>query len=899
MGFPMRIHILVIGLVCAGLAALTATPSLAQTANPSSFLLGPNLASQFDWQREWGTIHLNSYADGLNDPGVPSSANGVVPCIPGTDNCSAFSDGVTGGAVIHGIKYDIKNSVVNCASAQLPTCAVSNAGCLANTPPYTRGEFSSIICQYFNNNVGPLGDPYSLVYMPLYDSRSYDSASGGPQQLIINNCVRDIYAKDNGAGAFSPVGHVFNSTEKSSWVLGNGATGLNAGSQLPKSYYYYQRSSDNAWVYSMVAPQTGTFAAGTLSQVDNYSPNLAAIKSYRISDSADGDNFIIVDPNPFFDLRQYAYSGSPEPYANCPVLGLKMYDGICDPTGYAGCNLPVYGVGPTTTATGASGASFSVNNYPVMWSGYALAWSFITPDQYWNNVQNRQDVNGAPLYVKPFNSNPVLMLVRADSYCTNEEMTSDPSSTTTDLPCMQYLQYVTNASQPLGGSFMDLYGPHEDAGTKDNAAAFVLKHDYNFTNGVLDLTSPVMVGTAAVGFFDTQATYIKADGTAALAVDTTIPLGTNSMGVSEPGQLPRGNGTGIDFTFGTSIAVQLNNQPVQWSISGQPPLSLNCIEFTNAPNASKEGKDIFIPTNTLREFQSFADAINAGQTWQEEPAGSGTFVPVGGGLHGLNIYGQPCQTRFELYSAANQGKANPNGTQTWFGTTSCSQIPAPSCNQVTTISAQRYCQRVTGLLGNCSDCSSVTDPDPMLDPGAGGVISSYKITKAANGTDVCYFQAYCHSTSSCPGLATGGHVFCLSPDTKIMMADGSEKTIDSVKAGDVVMSFDAKHARGILKTAKVKATTTTENQKLVQINDLKITPLHKVVLSNGRAVMAKDVKVGDKILKGSGLLMTVKTVKTDLDPITVYNLSLEGDADGYVADGLRVLQYPLPDGLVK
>ena len=859
-------------------------------SSPSSYLVGPNLAVPFDWQKEWGTIHINSYADGLNDPGIPSSSDGVVPCPAGANQCSDFnSGGVTGGAVVHGIKYDIKNSVANCMAVQVPTCAITNGGCPVSDPPYNRSAsnpFSSTVCSSAGLSI--LGDAYSLVYLPFYDSRSLDArylagdGVAGTQQLVTNNCQRDNYGVDPaspGYGAYSPVEHVFSSTEKSKWVLADGSKGLAAGAQLPSNYYYYQLKSDNSWVFSSVSPSAGTYVAGTLKSVDNYSNDLAAIQAYRVNDTADTDGFVLVDPSSFFDLRKYSYSGSPEPYANCPVLGLQMYDGICDPTGYAGCNLPLYGVGPTTTFTGTDGSKFDYNNYPIMWSGYALAWSFISTDQYWNKVKNRKNIDGARIYASPRNSNPVLMLVRAPSYCTNEEMTTDPTSGTTDLPCLQYLQYETQGGTPLSGQFVDLYAPQEDVGTKDNAVAYVIKHDYNVTGDNV-LGAPVLnTSGKPITFFDNAVEYLR-DGASSLAVVPMSPV-VNSAGEPSPGAL-HGSGSGIKFEYGTSMAIQFNNQTVRWADQ-----DVNCLEFVNAPNSTGTGKTVFVPTNTIPEFQSFADAVYSGMN---QTTGVGN-------LGGNNITGGPCNAKFKLYSSGSSG-SNPNGTQSWYGTTSCSQIEAPSCNQVTTISAQRYCLRPTGLYGDCGECGGDDDPDALLSPGPNGVISDYHVTSGAHGTNTCYFQAYCHSVNSCPGLTTGGHVFCLAPEVKIMMADGTEKPVLEVKAGDEVMAFDAKQSRGVLRKAKVKATAVTKEQKLVQINDLKITPLHKIVLSNGRAVMAKDIKVGDKILKASGLLMTVTKVEKNLPAVTVYNLALDG-ADGYIADGVRVLEYPIPDGLVK
>ncbi len=845
-------------------------PYSAQAKEPEEWLVMPNLAQPFDWQEEWGSIHVNSYADGLNDPGIPSTANGVMPCAAGANLCGPA--GITGGSVVHGIKYDIKNSVVNCAAIQLPTFPLNH-----------NEAFMDYVCGLVGTK--SYHDPLTLVYMPMTDERSLDptylTPKPGWQQLVINNCIRDIYGYDEGEGKYTPVYHVFSDEEKENWIVDKDKKGLEEGDQLPVRYYHYREKKESGdpgdMVLSSILPEKDRYVAGTLKTIDNSSEDLANIKAYKISNVSDSDSFIIVDPNPYYDMRQYNYVGSPTPYENCPVLGLKMYDGICDPTGYAGCNLPIYGVGPATTFTGQS-TTYTFNNYPVIWAGYALAWSFITPEQYWAQVEDRKNIAEAHLYLEPLNDNPVLMLVRANSYCTYEEMTSNPALDQTDLPCIQYLQYETDGNEPAGGEFISLYNPSEDSGTVNDIAAWAVKHNYN-VNADGSLGSAVLnLSGQPVSFFDLDATYMNA-GTAAPAVERIQPPG---QPVLDPGGTnPRpgtlmGDGAGIEFKMGTSIAVQLEKQTISWE--GK---EINCIEFTFDPGQKND--DVFVPTNTRLEFQSFANAVYAGMV-------------SGNGVGGLNLSGKPCEARFKLYGS-DTPTANPNGTLTWYGITNCSQIPSPSCNQVTTISAQRYCERSVGVLGDCGECLSASDPDGKLDPGTSGVISNYR--KDANGgTNTCYFQAWCHTTNICPGLKSGGHVFCLSPETEILMADGTEKRIDSLKAGDEVMGFDAKRSRGALKKVKVKATAITKEQKLVHINDLKITPLHKIVLESGRAVMAKEIKVGDRILKANGLVEEVMKVDMDNPPTTVHNLSLV-NADGYIAGGVRVLEYPVPSDLVQ
>jgi hypothetical protein len=249
--------------------------------------------------------------------------------------------------------------------------------------------------------------------------------------------------------------------------------------------------------------------------------------------------------------------------------------------------------------------------------------------------------------------------------------------------------------------------------------------------------------------------------------------------------------------------------------------------------------------------------------------------------------------------------------KTWSGTLQCPDLgnARPACNQVRMISAQRRCQLENGALGSCDDCAKLVKADPINhpDPDAiattkfdfsdslvGGAVDASPVAQHSNS---CYFSATCfaQNSDSCPPAGVpGGHVFCFSPDTKIDMANGKQKAIKDIKAGDEVVAFNAKGVRsGAMGKAKVKATAITKNQEVIQINDLKITPLHKVILSTGRAVLAKEIKVGDKLLKGNSQVELVTKVKTQKKRIKVYNLVLDKESDGYVAGGIRVMSYPL------
>ncbi len=703
------------------------------------------------------------------------------------------------------------------------------------------------------------------------------------------------------------------------------------------------------WPEEYIDPRSGLAgyaAEAGVTRVDNKSDDLAHIFTYAYADTADSSSFIIVDPSQYYNLTSYqqASSGganipvSQYPYnaiqqsqgtvtsvstppGNCPVLGLSEYDGICDPTPdttvdgvtkatWAGCNVPIYSVGGTTSFTTSAG-TVNAANYPVVWSGYVRDWKVIDVATYTTETSWRVGVGGQPIYATPttilprLGTNPIIKLTRAMAYCNMEEMSQNPvelPAPKLDIPsasnpaCIQYIQFQ-------GNGFVDLYNPATYQDPANNAAAYVTKQDYY--KDALGTLHQVLNGAGQpVGFFDTTTTYTDFNQPAKPAVVATAhaSLPQNTSNTPSPGigmGVANGHGSGIHLAHGTSVAIQLEQQTVSWTnnipngwdqhtgaATSWATGPLNCIELSNGPT----GTDVFVPTNKTTELQSFITAVAAGL--------------VGGTTPTSKVTVSMCHDIVKSYAATG------NGTSTWNGTLSCLGIN-PSCNQVQKIAAQRYCLRPTGSLGVSTECAYQVDPtitSAFVDPDAGHMINpltgnSYMAGDTVNKMVVqnvtpFYFEATCVSTNSCPGTPTGGHVFCLAPETKITMADGSEKAITDLKSGDEVKAFDGKHSRGLLKTAKVKATTKTEKQPLVEIDGLKITPFHKVVLANGRAVNAEDIKVGDTILKGDGMYEKVKTVKKGLKPITVYNLVLE-DADGYIANGKRVLDYPAPDDVVR
>jgi hypothetical protein len=1005
---------------------------------------------ELDWQKEWGTIHLNTFADGLEDPDgtdaplpMHSTSNGNVACPgqglgdslckdvvnsinqanpsrPKPQDQLGHEDGSDAKKVLlHGIKFDIKNSLANCMSNPRPNFAIHNAGDVFSNSTCTQAGLS------FRNRSDT---PVTLKYLPIWDKRSNDTKSStsgqrpGCQQQVVNNCIQDIHdcrkqsdspwtfnnasvlggIQNANKGYRSPITHIF--TQEEIADLG--------GKKIPNKYFSYTKGIEfgASLLNQISAPATGEYVItgdGTpvanpnpcancpvtvttknfkmvtksrlaLSAIDpkdavdivleggvpvtavetitslsdpNYSKFRSRLKTYEINSSVyeygDMNGFVVVDPK-FFDLRYYMNgakwdagydvlddNGNPKTPNSCPILGMTGYAGICDPTGVAGCNLPIYGIGQTTTFTLENGDQHDYTTYPIIWSGYVKKWTFITEELYEENIAGRKGPNGGELYATGVDLNenaPILMIERSNEYCINNERYSGQVdlSKEPDLPCIQYLQYQNIGGMEIlneDGSvkevlpnkfvFLDLFQPIYEPSDKEK---FVISKMILFdkSNSVINRGSPVLgegsnryVGSGLAGnfasFLDITPPTFKnlapsKDGDIAgvfpaISRETFENLGgligTNASETKDDGGVGFASRIENGFVYGMRLFDEGEREKDKSGEIADDFIRSDCAIvkylFVDATNLDKN--EIFVPTNSYAEFSSFLNTI---------------------GKIDDNVEVRNCDAEYDEYARFKKDTnppQNPNGTLTWEGTTSCKQlVDKPACNQAKLISSTRSCILEDGIKGSCDKCAGVNDPDLSVDfseVAVDGIVTS----SPQLGTGQCYFEALCidQSAAGCPAAGTaGGHVFCLSPDTKILMADGNEKAIIDIKAGEKVKAFKARDSKkAILQEAGIVATAITEEQEIIRITVssestsevLNITPLHKVVLGNGRGVKAEEVVVGDTIITASGDKVVVEQIEKDLPKITVYNLVLEEEYDGYIANGLRILSYPLLDGL--
>jgi hypothetical protein len=245
------------------------------------------------------------------------------------------------------------------------------------------------------------------------------------------------------------------------------------------------------------------------------------------------------------------------------------------------------------------------------------------------------------------------------------------------------------------------------------------------------------------------------------------------------------------------------------------------------------GRDLLVPQRTDAELSSFNKAAEA------------NLIP------GIKV--TECTKRFT----------------SWSGQTTC---PPLSCGETRQITASRNCQRSSSSFATCSECAKIADP------------------QAIRGFEnKCQFSAVCMGPSCNDGGGSGGD--CLAAGAAILMADGSVKPIEKVKVGDKILGFDKSAPLAAPKVATVKGLLVSDRMGMVSINGTKVSPDHIVTVEAGRLTRAAKIQPGMHLVGTSGQAVPVLSAFMAGEEKS-YNLDLDG-ADGFIADGLRVMMHPI------
>jgi uncharacterized protein YfaS (alpha-2-macroglobulin family) len=126
---------------------------------------------------------------------------------------------------------------------------------------------------------------------------------------------------------------------------------------------------------------------------------------------------------------------------------------------------------------------------------------------------------------------------------------------------------------------------------------------------------------------------------------------------------------------------------------------------------------------------------------------------------------------------------------------------------------------------------------------------------------------------------------CFVAGTAITMSNGSTRPIETIKAGDKIMTRSSDNSRSV--KAKVLSIHQAESNGYLIINDvLRVTPEH-ILRVDGKWRTAGDLQIGDTLTNESGQPVAVESIAWQLGKFTVYNLEVE-TYHTFIADGYWV-----------
>lgn len=132
----------------------------------------------------------------------------------------------------------------------------------------------------------------------------------------------------------------------------------------------------------------------------------------------------------------------------------------------------------------------------------------------------------------------------------------------------------------------------------------------------------------------------------------------------------------------------------------------------------------------------------------------------------------------------------------------------------------------------------------------------------------------------------GGKGGCFVAGTQILMGDGSSQAIETVEAGDTILTRISPFSTDLVE-GTVTRTMKTEVGEYLLVNDtLGVTEEH-VLFFNGQWQLAADLEVGDTLVNRDGENVPVESIRTVHREGMVYNFEVE-NFHTYFADGIYV-----------
>ena len=122
------------------------------------------------------------------------------------------------------------------------------------------------------------------------------------------------------------------------------------------------------------------------------------------------------------------------------------------------------------------------------------------------------------------------------------------------------------------------------------------------------------------------------------------------------------------------------------------------------------------------------------------------------------------------------------------------------------------------------------------------------------------------------GAENGGG--CFSGDTKVTLADGSDKPISEIIVGEEIQTLNNVEDRQLVSAKVANVHRVSVNGYLIINAVLHVTPEHRLYVNNSWKT-AGEIKIGDQLLNSQGQMIGVRSIEWIRRPITVYNLEIE------------------------
>lgn len=134
--------------------------------------------------------------------------------------------------------------------------------------------------------------------------------------------------------------------------------------------------------------------------------------------------------------------------------------------------------------------------------------------------------------------------------------------------------------------------------------------------------------------------------------------------------------------------------------------------------------------------------------------------------------------------------------------------------------------------------------------------------------------------------AAGAEKGCFAKGTTILMADGSFKNIEDIRAGDQILTWTDNQARKPALAIVQGISQHWVDKYLIINHSFKVTPEHRLYI-NGQWIYASNIKEGDELINQDGASIKVNSIIKKQDLIPVYNI-IVSKYHTYFADGFYV-----------